>query len=87
MSNTVDVELITPQVEEGFSGALKNEMICWPGRSEGCTKPREWAVFHDAQEASLPFDYLASIYIGTCSAHLALALRRDPSAVNFVRPY
>lgn len=88
MSNTVNVEIITPDVQQGLgTQPLKDEMACWPGRGEGCAKPREWAVFHDEQEAALPFDYLASVYIGTCSEHLPLALRRDPTAINFVRPY
>jgi hypothetical protein len=70
-----------------MSNPLKEEMPCWPGQSENCEKPREFAVFHEQREAELPFDYLCSVYIGTCSAHLPLALRRDPTAMNFVRPY
>jgi hypothetical protein len=66
---------------------LKEEMGCWPGRTENCTNPREWAVFHSEEEAKLWFDYLSSVYIGTCSQHLPLALQRHPSALNFIRPY
>lgn len=73
--------------DTGWTVGTKEDLGCWPGRTEDCQNPREWAVFHDAAEAELPFDYLASVYIGTCSEHLPLALRRDPTALNFVRPY
>ena len=58
---------------------------CWPQPS--CERPREWAVFHDAEAADRPFDPLTSVYIGVCSEHLTQALRFDPAAVNVVRPY
>lgn len=90
MGNTVNVELTHPTVETSSTGwtyLRKDELGCWPGRAENCQKPREWAVFHNEEEAALPFDYLASVYIGTCSEHLPLALRRDPTAINYVRPY
>lgn len=59
---------------------------CWVGRSEGCTKPREWAVFHERIAFEEPFDVRNSVYLGVCSDHLLPALRRDPLAVNYVRP-
>lgn len=62
------------------------QLICWPGRNENCREQRQWAVFHDADEAVAPFDALKSVYIGTCTAHLPQALRYDPGAVNYVRP-
>lgn len=66
----------------------KEELGCWPGRSLGCQKAREWAVFHDFDEAAIKtFNYMDSIYIGTCSEHLSLALQWHPTALNFVRPY
>lgn len=83
--NITTIETTSPTSPNKYT--LKEEMICWPGRGDDCQKPREWAVFHDKEEAELPFDYLASVYIGTCSEHLPLALQRDPTALNFVRPY
>ena len=87
MSETIDAELIKTEAPEITKHCLKEEMSCWPGSSFGCEKSREWAVFHDKLEAELPFDYLCSVYIGTCSEHLSLALQRHPTALNYVRPY
>jgi hypothetical protein len=66
---------------------LKEEMGCWPGRNEHCPNRREWAVFHDEHAAKQDFDPYTSVYIGTCSRHLPLALQHHPTALNFVRPY
>lgn len=60
---------------------------CWAGRAINCQQPRTWAVFHSLDEAIKPFDCERSIYIGTCSQHLTIALRYDPTALNIVRPY
>lgn len=84
--DNLNIELVHVDVEP-FHGVHKNDLVCWPGRSKNCGRPREWAVFHDENEAKASFDYLTSIYIGTCSEHLPLALHYHPTALNYIRPY